>query len=186
MVPAGAAIAFALFLLGKLLWRMRRAGGSRGPLDPRIREVRARAARVVGPERARVLCEAGALAEQARRPTAAFGYYLRASRADPAAEAPIRGLAHTLARRPRALERALWRNVASLDVALHRAALRVTLEELAAMHARRRDRVRARALEKLVAALSMPASLPAATPASAPAMAEVSAEAVDSAGSRVP
>ena len=173
IVPAGAGVAFALFLLAKLLWRMRWAGGRRGPLDPRIREVRARAAKVVGPERARVLCEAATLAEGARRPTAAFGYYLRASRADPTAVAPIRGLAHTLARRPRALERVLWRNIASLDVTRHRVALRISLEELAAMHSRRRDRVRARAIENLLAAIS-----PIAT--------HVSAAAVDSGGSRVP
>src|SRR5436853_4242605 len=149
LAPAGAAIVFVLFLF----WKLRPASEGRGPLDPRIQEVRARAAATTGVERAKALCEAGAIADEARRPTAAFGYYWRAARADPAAEAPIRGLSHALARKPRSLEQALWRHLASLDVTAHPIAARAAVEELSALYRRRRDRARARALENVLAAL---------------------------------
>lgn len=152
VVPAGAAIVFVLFLF----WKLRPTRDGRGPLDPRIRELRARAAEVGGTERAKLFCEAGAMADEANRPTAAFGYYLRATRADPAAQEPIHGLAHALSRKPRALERALWRHLATLDFTAHPAAARATLEELAALYRRRRDRVRARSFENLLAALAPP------------------------------
>ena len=152
LVPAGAAILFVLFLV----WKLRPAREGRGPMDPRIKEVRARAAATTGAERAKALCEAGAIADEAHRPTAAFGYYLRAARADPAAEAPIRGLSQALARKPRSLEQALWRHLASLDPKAHPAAARATVDELSALYRRRRDRARARALENVLAALSGP------------------------------
>src|SRR5258708_29810225 len=96
VVPAGAAIVFVLFLV----WKLRPMSDGRGPLDPRIREVRARAAEATGMERAKLFCEAGAIADEAKRPTAAFGYYLRATRADPSADEPIHGLARALSRKP--------------------------------------------------------------------------------------
>jgi hypothetical protein len=152
IVPASAAIVFVLFLV----WKLRPAREGRGPIDPRIKDVRARAAASTGAERAKALCEAGAIADEARRPTAAFGYYLRAARADPSAEAPIRGLSRALARKPRSLEQALWRHLASLDVKAHPEAARAAVEELSALYRRRRDRARARALENVLAALPGP------------------------------
>lgn len=169
LLPAGAAIVFVLFLV----WKLRPSREGRGPLDPRIARARERAAVTKGSERAAALCEAGALADEARRPTAAFGYYLRATRADPSSVAPIRGMAHALARKPRSLERALWRHLALLDFDANRAAACAAMEELAHLYRRRRERTKARALEKLVSAL------PAPPPADA-------REASDSAQSRVP
>ena len=112
LIPAIAAALFVIFLL----WKMRPvAFGKRGPLDPRIALARGRAAALTGRERALALCDAGALCLEANRATAAFGNYLRATRADPSAVEPIRGIVAALARNRTSLERVLWRHLATLD-----------------------------------------------------------------------
>lgn len=151
LIPAIAAALFVLFLL----WKMRPAGfGARRPLDPRIAEVRARAARSKGNERAVALCEAGDLSVEAHRPTAAFGYYLRAARADVAAIAPIVGFARALSRKPRALERVLLRHLSTIDWRDgHNPAVRAALDELASVYRRTRERARAQVIDKTIALL---------------------------------
>jgi hypothetical protein len=154
LIPAVAAIAFIAFLL----WKMRPASvGRRRPVDPHVAEARARATRLDGRARAVALCEAGARSNEAARTVAAFGYYLRALRADLTYDEPIRGLARTLGRRRASLERVLWRHLASLDWAsAQRTAARTTLEELISLYRRGRDRPRAEALGKVLTLLSTP------------------------------
>lgn len=162
LLPTAAAALFVLFLL----WKMRPAGlGRRPPLDPRIAELRLRSTNLVGAEKSAALCEAGALAHSAMRPTAAFGYYLRAARAEPSAIEPVRGMALALARRRRSLERALWRHLAWLDWSTSPGAARATLEELATVYRRGRDRARVEALGKAAALLPSNASETGAKPA---------------------
>ncbi|GAC1351695.1 MAG: hypothetical protein NVSMB1_07210 [Polyangiales bacterium] len=133
-----------------LLWKMRPAGfNRRRPLDPRIREARDRASRGYGRQRALALCDAGAVSIAANRPTAAFGYYLRATRADALSSEPIRGIARALARRRRSLERVLWRQLSTLDWQRpDNEALRAALEELIALYRRSGERSRAEAITK--------------------------------------
>ncbi len=158
LIPAIAAAVFVLFLL----WKMRPViFFARGPLDPRVNEARARAATVTGRDRALALCEAGALCIESSRHTAAFGYYLRASRADPSAPEPIHGMAQALVRRRASLERVLWRHLATIEWTGEVApAVRATLEELAVLYRRSGERFRADALLRVEALL--PASEPPA------------------------
>src|SRR5258708_3558297 len=106
----------------------------RHSVDPRLPALRAKASTVAGPARARALCEAGAISLERSRQTAAFGYYLRAARADAGAAEPIHGIARALARKPRSLERVLWRHLATIDV--RSPAARATLEALVALYER--------------------------------------------------
>ena len=147
LVPAGAAAIFVMFLVWKM-WPSVRPFHRRHALDPRLPVLRAKAAVVSGPARAAALCEAGAVSLERSRQTAAFGYYLRAARADAGAGEPIRGIARALDRKPRSLERVLWRHLSTLDV--RSAAARATLEELVTLYHRTRDRTRAKAIESLL------------------------------------
>jgi hypothetical protein len=154
LIPAGAAVVFVVFLMWKMWPSVRGPLQRRRSIDPRLPALREKAAVVTGAERARVLCEAGDVALEGARQTAAFGYYLRAARADVAAGAPIRGIARALGRKPRSLERVLWRHLSTLDV--RSPAARATLEELVALYQRTRDRNRARSLENLLALVPRP------------------------------
>jgi hypothetical protein len=151
LIPAGAAFVFVVFLVWKMWPTVRGPFQRRRSIDPRLPPLREKAAGASGAERARVLCEAGAVSLERSRQTAAFGYYLRAARADADAGEPIRGIARALDRKPRSLERVLWRHLATLDV--RSAAARATLEELVAVYHRTREPTRARSLEKLLSAL---------------------------------
>jgi len=141
-----------------LIWKMRPvAFGKRGPLDPRIAEARSRALEATGRERALALCEAGALCLEANRPTAAFGYYLRATRADPTAIEPISGIVKSLARKRASLERALWRHLATLEWSGDTLpAVRASIGELADLYRKSGERFRAEALLKALALLPTP------------------------------
>ena len=133
------------------------AFGKRGPLDPRIAEARARASEATGRARALALCEAGAFCLEANRPTAAFGYYLRATRADPTALEPIAGIVKALARKRASLERALWRHLATLEWSGETLpAARATIVELASLYAKSGERFRAEGLHKILALLPTP------------------------------
>ena len=151
LIPAIAAALFVIFLL----WKMRPfTFGKRGPLDPRIAEARTRAAELSGRARALALCEAGALSLEAKRPTAAFGYYLRATRADPSAIEPIRGIVRALGRKRASLERVLWRQLATLEWSGEFVpAVSACLGELEALHRRSGERARADALIKVIVLL---------------------------------
>jgi hypothetical protein len=155
ILPASAAVAFIVYLV----WKMWPREGRHGPLDPRITEARERAGKVEGAARSQALCEAGALADEAGRATAAFGYYLRAARADVEAEEPVRGMSRALARRPRALERALWRHLGLVPLAS--AAGRATLEELGVVYKRLHDRSRRHAVERILVAIHPTPEAPA-------------------------
>jgi hypothetical protein len=114
-----AGLAFVAFLLGKLLFPL---GFGARPADRRARQrfsearSRARDRSLSVPERARALREAAAAAlEDLGRPNLAASYARRAERLDPANADAVGLVASTLRRasRFRALERMLWRRLAS-------------------------------------------------------------------------
>src|SRR4029079_4206218 len=88
------------------------------------------------------------------RTSAAVAYYLRALRADPGSKEIASRAAEGLARRPAALEKVMWRQLASARFDESREAAVVALRALATSYARRpRFHARARALENVLGAL---------------------------------
>ena len=157
MVLAGVAVLFLAFLL----WQMRPGGTRRRGLGGEAKAARARAADAATPRaRAEALCEAGALAvRDGSRWTSAAGSFLRAMNADPLWPEAVSQLALAFRRRrPRLLEKILWRRLGSLpwDDA-HRPVLLLiaaTLEQL--YEKERRDRVRAAVFRRLEATFRAP------------------------------
>ena len=158
LVPAGAAAVFVIFLVWKMWPSVRGPFQRRRSIDPRLPALREKASTASGAARAGALCEAGAVSLEASRQTAAFGYFLRAARADPDASEPIRGIVRALDRKPRSLERVLWRHLATIDV--RSSAARATLEALVSLYDRTRDRTRARALERLLSLVPVGSGVP--------------------------
>lgn len=151
---AGAAALFLLFLLIK----MRPARQRRDALSEAVQAARERARRAATvDERAEAFCEAGVLALRSqRRVTAAVGFFVRAMRADPTSARVIEQMCRALARRrPRLLEKILWRRLAVLPWdGPHRAAARAAAIGLQELYLREiRDRNRAEILRKLARTL---------------------------------
>ena len=149
-VLAGTAVAFLSFLLVK----MRPGGGGRGALSADVRAARARAHAATTPRaRAEALVEAGRLSVRSGgRWTAAAGFFLRAMNADPGWPDAVQQLVSTFhLRRPRLLEKMLWRRLGHLpwDDA-HRAALREVVAGLVRLYDRElRDKSRAEVLRRV-------------------------------------
>ncbi|WP_437680430.1 hypothetical protein [Sorangium sp. So ce131] len=149
-VLAGVAALFILFLLVK----MRPARRRRDTLSAEVQAARERARRAATPrERAEALCDAGAHALRgSRRVTAAVGFFVRAMRADPTSARTIELTTGALAkRRPRLLEKILWRRLAVLPWdGDHREAARAAAIGLRDLYRREiRDRNRAEIMRKL-------------------------------------
>jgi hypothetical protein len=107
-----AAIAFGAFIV----WRVRPViGGSRKPLRTVLKAARARIdAAKDDTERAQALCDAGdACAATIGRSGAAVQFYLRAMRQRPSDPALLQRAINGLSKRPRALEKLLWRRLGS-------------------------------------------------------------------------
>ncbi|WP_437281366.1 hypothetical protein WME90_12630 [Sorangium sp. So ce375] len=153
-VLAGVAALFILFLVVK----MRPARKRRDALSAEVQAARERARRAATPrERAEALCDAGVQAMHGgRRVTAAVGFFVRAMRADPTSARVIELASGALAkRRPRLLEKILWRRLAVLPWdAEHRDAVRAAAAGLEALYRRGiRDRSRAEIMRKLTRTL---------------------------------
>ncbi|WP_437602234.1 hypothetical protein WMF28_11450 [Sorangium sp. So ce590] len=153
-VLAGVAALFILFLMVK----MRPARRRRDALSAEVQAARERARRATTPrERAEALCDAGVQAMRSgRRVTAAVGFFVRAMRADPASARVIELASGALARRrPRLLEKILWRRLAVLRWdGEHRDAARAVAVALEALYRREiRDRSRAEIMRKLTRTL---------------------------------
>jgi len=152
MVLAGVAVLFLVFLL----WQMRPGGAPRRGLGVEATAARARAAAATTPRaRAEALCEAGTLAvRDGSRWTAAAGAFLRAMNADPVWPEAVEQLVVAFRRRrPRMLEKMLWRRLGHLpwDDA-HRPVLLVVVSTLRQLYEKeRRDRVRAAVFRRLEA-----------------------------------
>ena len=162
-VVAGSFV-FVLYLLWQMrpVFRRRAVNGlASAAWDARVQ------ARAASTPRARALafCSAGdAFASQRGGLLVAVAHYLRAMRADRLCTTPLDKLAALLrSRRPRLLERILWRRLGSTEwqgesraVALHCARL---LSEL--YRHRLRSRTRAQAFDRIIAELEPPRPLPA-------------------------
>jgi hypothetical protein len=157
IVLAGMAGLFLAFLL----WQMRPGGSRRRALGAEVRAARERARAAATPSaKAEALCQAGAIAvRDGARWTSAAGSYLRAMKADPTSTSAVTQLVTTFrARRPRLLEKILWRRLGHLPWdAAHWEVLVALASSLRQLYEReRRDRVRARVFGKLEAALRDP------------------------------
>jgi hypothetical protein len=156
-----ALVAVALLFLGFLLWRMRPESRARGALGGDVRAARARARAATDPRaRAEALAEAGFLCvRDGARWTAAAGSFLRAMNADPTwPDAVVQLSLAFRRRRPRTLEKILWRRLGHLpwDDA-HRPVIRVIVNTLRQLYEKeRRDSVRAAVFRRLEASLQDP------------------------------
>jgi len=147
---AGVAVLFLGFLLARL-WPSSRG---RAALGADVRAARDRARGADTPRaRAEALCDAGRLSARGQgRWTAAAGFFIRALNADPTSSDVVVQLTQTFRRRrPRLLEKILWRRLGLLpwDDA-HRASLREITVGLAALYERElRDKSRAEVMRRL-------------------------------------
>lgn len=110
--------------------------------------------------RGTALCEAADACARLGRTGAAVAFYLRALRADPGSKEIAQRAAEGLARRPAALERVMWKQLAAARIGESEAAREaavIALRALAASYAkRRRFHARAKALENVLEALLTP------------------------------
>jgi hypothetical protein len=157
--------AVAVLFIAFLVWRMlpgrstwSTMGGSRPPnprpLAPEVKAARARARAATTPRaRAEALCDAGTLASAPpARWIAAAGFFLRALHADPTwPDAVTRLVAALRRRRPRLLEKILWRRLANMPWdAAHRESCGAVAAGLRQLYEKeRRDLVRAAVMRKL-------------------------------------
>jgi hypothetical protein len=152
IVLAGVAVLFLAFLL----WQMRPGGLTPHVLGGEARAARERVRAATTPQaKAEALCEAGTLAvKDGARWTAAAGAFLRAMNADPLSAAVVEQLVVAFRRRrPRMLEKILWRRLGHLpwDDA-HRAVLLAVTASLRTLYEKeRRDATRAAVLRRLEA-----------------------------------
>jgi len=161
MVLAAAAVLFLVFLL----WRLRPGGGRRGPLGAALessRAARERARAATTPRaRAEALCQAGTLAVTGgARWTASAGAFLRAMNADPTWPDAVHQLVAAFRkRRPRLLEKILWRRLGHLPWdGAHRPVLLAVTSSLRQLYEKeRRDATRAAVLRRLEATFEAPA-----------------------------
>src|SRR5262245_16046256 len=138
----GAAIVFVIFLLVQ----MRPALPLPAMDSSKLRAARDRVREATSPRaKAEALCEAGEIAAHAASKFRAAGYFMRAMRADPAWPGAIERAALAFHRRPRLLERVLWRQLAELPWdEEHRDAARAAAYALRDLYDRRlRDRIKA-------------------------------------------
>lgn len=107
--------------------------------------------------KATALCEAADACARLGRTSAAVSFYLRALRADPGSKDIAHRAAEGLARRPAALEKVMWKQLAASRIGESedaREAAVIALRALATSYAtRRRFHARARALENVLEAL---------------------------------
>jgi hypothetical protein len=149
-----ALVAVAVIFIAFLLFQMRPGSDGRRTLGADVKAARDRAHGATTPRaRAEALVEAGTLAVQGgARWTAAAGFFLRAMNADPTWPDAVTQLAAVFhRRRPRLLEKILWRRLSHLpwDDA-HRAALHAVTEALGDLYEReRRDAAKLAVFRKL-------------------------------------
>jgi hypothetical protein len=148
---AGAAAAFLLFLVIK----MRPSLPFRGHASEELKKARARAKEATSPRaKAEALCEVGVIAARTALPLVATGYFLRAMRADPSWPGAIERAAAAFHKRPRLLERFLWRRLAELPWDdQHRDVLRAVAYALRDVYDSVRDRPRAEFMNRFAAKL---------------------------------
>ena len=112
-IIAGAALLFALWVLARMATPA--VSAPRKPVEG-LREALARVREATDPRaKSEAMVVAGdLLASSGVGVNSATAYYLRAMRLDPASLAPLTRLATSLRGRPRALERILWKRLASV------------------------------------------------------------------------
>ncbi|MBX3190183.1 MAG: hypothetical protein KF819_24360 [Labilithrix sp.] len=105
--------------------------------------------------RAKALCDAADASARLGRFRTAVSFYLRAVRAEPGSKEIVQRASVSLARRPAALEKVLWQQLAASPwTGEARDAARIALEALAQSYAKRpRFAARARAIEHALDAL---------------------------------
>ena len=104
--------------------------------------------------RASALCDAADACVRLGRIGAAVTFYLRALRADPSSKEIAHRAAEGLARRPPALEKVMWRHLASTRFVDSREGAVIALRALVASYSKRpRFHARARALENVLEGL---------------------------------
>ena len=104
--------------------------------------------------RATALCDAADASARLGRTNVAVTFYLRALRADHSSKDVATRAAEGLARRPAALEKVMWRQLANARFSESREPAVVALRALVASYSKRpRFHVRARALENVLEAL---------------------------------
>jgi hypothetical protein len=124
----GAAVLFLVFLVLK----MRPVGTGRPGLAEDLKKLRKRARDATSAAaRSDALCEAGKLARDGGRPALAAAFFQRAMKADDTSAEAVERTAAALSRRPRLLEKLLWRRLANLPWdAAHRDAARAAVTAL--------------------------------------------------------
>ncbi len=144
---AVATAAFAAYILYQVRPRV---GGKRMPLRTLLKAARARIdAAKDDAERATALCDAGdACAAAIGRSGAALQFYLRALRLKPADADLLKRAIHGLSKKPRALEKLLWRRLGSEPwTGETREVAKLGLAALSQVYANGlRDRIRSKAL----------------------------------------
>jgi hypothetical protein len=140
---AGAAVLFLTFLVLKL----RPRGRAKSVEGRKLSAARRRAASATtSRERADALCEAGRIARDAHRFRLSAAYFLRAMNAEPTDVACVeRAITALERRRPRLLEKVLWRRLANLPFdTSHRGALTAAARGLEQLYRHRfRDAAKA-------------------------------------------
>jgi hypothetical protein len=146
------AIAFALFLVFKMRPPMTADGRE---MATALREAQKRIEEAKDEHaKAKALCDAADACARLGRYNGAVGFFLRAMRADPHSKEIVERAATALAKRPRALEKVMWRHLAAEPwTGEGRASALAALRALAAVYGRRPNQPRARALEHALAAL---------------------------------
>jgi hypothetical protein len=157
LVLAGVAVLFLAFLL----WRMRPGDPRRAVLGAEVKAARERARAATTPRaRAEALVDAGNLAvRDGARWTSAAGSFLRAMNADPTWPDAVHQMVLAFRRRrPRLLEKILWRRLGHLpwDDA-HRPVLLAVTSSLRELYEKeRRDTTRAAVFRRLEATFMAP------------------------------
>lgn len=144
----------AVLFLGFLVVRMWPGRTSRGALGADARAARDRARAATTPRaRAEALRDAGKLAvRDGARWTAAAGFFLRAMNSDPTFAEAVSDLVQSFhKRRPRLLEKMLWRRLSIVPWdAAHHASLREIAGGLAGLYERElRDKARAEVMRRV-------------------------------------
>lgn len=144
---AVATAAFAAYILYQVRPMV---GGKRTPLRTLLKAARARIdAAKDDEERASALCDAGdACAAAIGRSGAASQFYLRAMRLRPADPEPLKRAIQGLSKKPRALEKLLWRRLGSEPwTGETQQVAKISLAALSHVYAHGlRDRIRSRAI----------------------------------------
>lgn len=152
-----ASVIFGLYVLYKFRPFFGEAGGGAGRVD--LREARARLTKATtDAERLEALLAAGdACARTVGLGGGASSYYFRAMRLAPSSDQIVEHAARHLARRPRILETLMWRRLGTEPwTGDQTKATRAALKQLIAIYTtKRRSALRARAMERALAALDV-------------------------------